>query len=52
MIDLCEECGGSCIEPDGSECQTCQGFGTLLVTDEGPEDSIPDPDVEDHDPQM
>lgn len=28
--DLCEDCGGTGIRKDGSECPTCEGTGRLI----------------------
>jgi DnaJ-class molecular chaperone len=46
--DLCSECGGACITPTDETCPACDGYGMVLVTDEGP-DEEPDEDEEDDD---
>lgn len=44
-LPLCLACGGSGVEPSGSECSACEGWGIVAqvgVTDEAPADEPAD----------
>jgi hypothetical protein len=51
---LCPDCGGACIDSTGDPCQTCEGWGMVLIEDSQPteteaeEEPLPDvPDLDD-----
>lgn len=41
---VCSACGGSGEDVDGLECPECEGWGSLDITDEAPDDDPADED--------